>query len=314
MENIKLNDSGAAVEDVQSRLAKVGCLEESQVTGVFGTETADAVKRFCTRMQLAEKDYVDEKIWNALVDESFTMGDRTLYLRMPHFHGRDVSDLQQALGALGFTCGAIDGIFGAHTELALRKFQTNLGLPNEGICGAYTFAALNRLHHSWEGKEVLNSAVYLGFARAADVLERHELCLFGIDDFSRSVASRMSNLSLATNPSSKVLSAESLPVAPDESMLLVQMVLPQGAVAAQPQGNQAPRVVYEDDRDVVLARRMETAIRMARLTRPCRITVELPGTMWMDAGEGRSAQHFAITLLDALCSALAAIEEDERDA
>ena len=37
---------------------------------------------------------------------------------------------------------------------------------------------------------------------------------------------------------------------------------------------------------------------------PSRIAVELPGTMWEDAGEGRSAQHFAITLLDALCSAL----------
>ena len=314
MENIKLHDAGAAVVDVQTRLARVGCLEESQITGDFGPETAAAIERFCESVGLACIDYINEKTWHALVDESFVMGDRTLYLRMPHFHGRDVRDLQHALGALGFTCGAIDGIFGAHTELALRKFQTNLGLPNEGICGAYTFAALNRLHHSWEGKEVLNSAMYLGFARAADVLERHELCLFGMDEFSRSVASRMSNLSLATNPSSKVLSAESLPVAPDENMLLVQMVLPQGKVAASSQSNQAPRVVYDDDHDVVLARRMETAIRMARLARPSRIIVELPGTMWMDAGTGRSAQHFAITLLDALCSALAAVEEDEQDA
>ena len=34
------------------------------------------------------------------------------------------------------------------------------------------------------------------------------------------------------------------------------------------------------------------------------LIVELPGTVWEDAGEARSMQHYAITLLDALCSAL----------
>ena len=38
--------------------------------------------------------------------------------------------------------------------------------------------------------------------------------------------------------------------------------------------------------------------------RPSRVAIELPGTTWEDAGEDRSAQHFAITLLDALCAAL----------
>jgi hypothetical protein len=34
------------------------------------------------------------------------------------------------------------------------------------------------------------------------------------------------------------------------------------------------------------------------------VSVLLPGTMWLEAGPERSAQHYAITLLDALCSAL----------
>ena len=46
------------------------------------------------------------------------------------------------------------------------------------------------------------------------------------------------------------------------------------------------------------------AARDERAPRPARIVVELPGEMWEDAGADRSAQHFAITLLDALCSAL----------
>ena len=59
------------------------------------------------------------------------------------------------------------------------RFQLNLGLPSDGIAGAYTYAAIRNLHHSWEGKEAVHEAVHLGFARAADVLESNALCLFG---------------------------------------------------------------------------------------------------------------------------------------
>ena len=236
-------------------------------------------------------------MWSALVDASFQLGDRTLYLRMPHFHGQDVLELQGALGALGFACGETDGIFGAFTELALRKFQLNLGLPSDGIAGAYTYAALRNLHHSWEGKEAVHGSSHLGFARAADVLERNALCLFGTKEFTRSVASRMSNLALATSPASKIVSADSLLVAPDSSMLLVHIVLPDENTAPS-----VPRVSYEGEE--TLALRLETAIGVAEESAPSRIAVELTGTAWGDAGEGRSAQHFAITLLDALCSAL----------
>ena len=63
-----------------------------------------------------------------------------------------------------------------------------------------------------------------------------------------------------------------------------------------------PRVAYTDDDSLAL--RLKSALSVARAAKPARIAVELPGTMWEDAGEGRSAQHFAITLLDAICSAL----------
>ena len=162
---------------------------------------------------------------------------------MPYFHGNDVVELQSALGALGFACGGADGIFGAYTEDALRTFQTNMGLPTDGIAGAYTYAAIRNLHHSWEGKEAMREGAHLGFARAAEVLEGNALCLFGTEQFTRSVASRMSNLALATSPTSKILSADSLLVAPDEDMLLVHIVLPGEATNVG-----GPRVAYTDDR------------------------------------------------------------------
>ena len=280
-----------------TRLVTIGLLDPADVDGAFGDTTAEAVQAFCGGAGLPLTDEVTEKVWAALVDASFTLGDRTLYLRMPHFHGHDVLELQHALGALGFACGATDGIFGAFTELALRKFQLNLGLPSDGIAGAYTYAAIRNLHHSWEGKEAVHGSSHLGFARAADVLERNALCLFGTQDFTRSVASRMSNLALATNPASKIMSADSLLVAPDESMLLVHIVLPGELTVTT-----VPRVSFDDEETLSL--RLETAIGVADAASPSRIAVELPGIMWEDAGEGRSAQHFAITLLDALCTAL----------
>ena len=283
METIKRHDTGPAVEDVQQRLVTIGLLDPADVDGAFGDTTAEAVQAFCGNMGLPLSEEVTEKVWAALVDASFTLGDRTLYLRMPHFHGHDVLELQHALAALGFACGAVDGIFGAFTELALRKFQLNLGLPSDGIAGAYTYAAIRNLHHSWEGKEAVHGSSHLGFARAADVLERNALCLFGTQDFTRSVASRMSNLALATNP--------------DESMLLVHIVLPGELTVTT-----VPRVSFDDEGTLSL--RLETAIGVADAASPSRIAVELPGIMWEDAGEGRSAQHFAITLLDALCTAL----------
>ncbi len=297
METITRHHTGAAVEDVQQRLAVIDLLSQGDVDGVFGDKTAAAVCTFCAQSGLPVGEDVTEKVWKALVDASFCLGDRTLYLRMPHFHGHDVVELQHALGALGFACGADDGIFGAYSELALRKFQLNMGLPADGIAGAYTYAAIRNLHHSWEGKEAVHEAVHLGFARAADVLEGNALCLFGTDPFTRSVASRMSNLALATNPASKIMSADSLLVAPDQNMLLVHIVLPEEDTAEA-----IPRVSFEDEETLSL--RLETAIGVADAASPSRIALELPGTKWEDAGEGRSAQHFAIAVLDALCSAL----------
>lgn len=300
METIRKNDSGAAVEDIQEKLISLDYLPKDGKSGTYDDATAQAVARFCADHRLPATDEVDEKTWAALLDATFQLGDRTLYLRMPFFHGSDVRELQHALGSLGFDCGNMDGIFGAHTEDALRKFQLNLGLPNDGIVGAATYTALRNLQFTWADKEPSHIAQNIGFARAADVLETHPLCLFGTEEFTRSVASRMSNLALATNPASKIMSADSLLVAPSDDMLLVHIVLPADEERTQtaPSG---PVVEYDDPGSLVL--RLRSAIASVT-SKPPRITICLPGKVWETAGEGRSAQHFAITLLDALCTAL----------
>lgn len=301
MDPIKKNDSGAAVEDVQHRLAKAGYLAEDQVTGTFGAETENAVLSLCRDCGIEPRAEVDNAVWTKLVDASFELGDRNLFLRVPFFHGADVRTLQEALSALGFSCGIADGIFGVHTEDALRRFQLNMGLPTDGIAGAFTFRALLHLQHSWKGKDSFSPVPRLGFARAAQVLESNLICLFGTSEFTRSVAARMSNLALATTPASKVTSADSLLVAPDESMYFVQIL-----VGNEKPASTVPTVDFVDEES--LPDRVGQAL-MATEGHQRRIAVRLPEEGWEDAGADRSAQHYAIVLLDALCSGLVIAEQ-----
>ena len=53
-----------------------------------------------------------------------------------------MTKLQTALNALGYACGAADGIFGAATEKAVRAFQAANGLTVDGIAGKATQEAL----------------------------------------------------------------------------------------------------------------------------------------------------------------------------
>ncbi|KXB48959.1 putative bacteriochlorophyll 4-vinyl reductase [Umbribacter vaginalis] len=302
MNIIEPQSSGDAVEDVQMRLVSLGLLTDDNVTGTFDETTARAIAAFRSSMHLPQGTTVDEKVWNALVDASYRLGDRTLFLRLPYFHGNDVVELQKALGALGFTPGKEDGMFGPHTEDALRKFQLNLGLPSDGIAGAYTYRALHNLHFSWEGKHPLKMPVTMGFARASEALERSSFCFFGTCEFTRDVARRMANLATATNPQAHAVCADELSVAPPSDMILVHIVL-----CDEPQPSDIPQVSYDETlAPERFASHVEVALRAAAQKQHKRVALVLPGTCWMQAGEQRTAQHYAISLLDALCAALCA--------
>ena len=301
METITLHDTGAAVEDIQRKLVSLGYLPDEDVTGVYDERTACAVQAFASDSDLPATSDVDARVWSRLVDATYELGDRVLYLRVPYFHGQDVVLLQKALSGLGFSCGAIDGIFGAHTEDALRKFQLNMGLPSDGIAGAFTFREIHNLQHSWKDKNAFSPVPHLGFARASEVLEQNMLCLFGTTEFTRSVAARMSNLAMATNPTSQVTSADSLLVAPDDSMVFVQILSGDESPI-----DQIPVVEFEPEESLSL--RLSQALRVAYRSTE-RVALRIPGETWEDAGEVRSAQHYAIVLLDALCSALVALSE-----
>lgn len=70
-----------------------------------------------------------------------TFGSRQLRL---HRRGSDVVALQFALAAHGFPSGVVDGVYGDHTEAAVRRFQRFAGLTVDGDAGGATFDALRR--------------------------------------------------------------------------------------------------------------------------------------------------------------------------
>jgi putative chitinase len=57
--------------------------------------------------------------------------------------GGEVVALQRILRAQGFAL-AVDGDFGAATELAVTSFQSKNGLDPDGVVGAMTWAALEK--------------------------------------------------------------------------------------------------------------------------------------------------------------------------
>jgi uncharacterized protein (TIGR02594 family) len=54
----------------------------------------------------------------------------------------NVLEIQRALSARGFNPGAVDGIWGRRTMLAVKAFQTAQGLTPDGIVGPLTLRAL----------------------------------------------------------------------------------------------------------------------------------------------------------------------------
>jgi N-acetylmuramoyl-L-alanine amidase len=96
------------------------------------------VRRFQEARGLHEVGVCDDDTWSALVEASWELGDRLLFLTAPNQRGDDVAALQTALAHLGFDAGKIDGIFGPRTDAALRELQSNLGVTVDGLCGPDT--------------------------------------------------------------------------------------------------------------------------------------------------------------------------------
>ena len=313
MDPIHEGATGVAVEDIQERLASLGYAidERERADKAFGPSTGKAVARFRLDHDLDLGKEVDAPTWSTLVDEGYELGDRTLYLRLPNFHGNDVRFLQNCLNILGFSCGECDGNYGVHTEAAVKLFQESVGELADGMAFPDTFDAIERLRHVWAGKPAAGPHPMggMGFARAANVLESTRIAITGEDPIARNVAGRTWNLAGATTERSGLELVDSVSVASAESSVVI-------LVAATEQTDSGTSIPTVDLNDYdTLPRRLRTAYESARGKKGRRrkgtpvVRVELPVSSTLDGSfTVGDAQTFAVILLDAICTAFDGIE------
>ena len=299
MEPIREGMSGAAVGDIQDRLTSLGYeIDQHEVeTSTFGRSTARAVARFRLEHGIDLDQQVDTECWAALVDETYQLGDRTLYLRLPNYHGRDVRDLQTRLNILGFSCGEPDGYYGVHTEAAVKQFQETVGLLGDGMAFQDTFDAIDRLQHVWAGKPAKGPHPMggMGFARAASVLEETKLAICGEDPIARNVAARVWNLAGATTEHSGLDLVRSADVAASDCRCVLVIS------SARPKRRRGITVSASDPDTLPL--RLRAAIHSARRKVPV-VRIELPVEVDSDGTfTVGDSQSYAVMLLDAICSA-----------
>ncbi|HTY72749.1 MAG TPA: N-acetylmuramoyl-L-alanine amidase [Actinomycetes bacterium] len=157
----RLGATGPAVAEIRSRLAQLGLLpsapdssgaESGFDDAVFDRDVDRAVRAFQQQRGVTSDGIVGPQTWRLLDEARWRLGDRILQLSVSHMMtGDDVAALQQRLLDMGFDCGRVDGIFGRTTERALREFQRNVGLPDDGTAGPATYAALLRLARTVTG-------------------------------------------------------------------------------------------------------------------------------------------------------------------
>lgn len=162
---IRPGDRSEQVADVQARLRGLG-FELDDEPGSFGPSTRHAVRAFQQARHIIVDGIVGPNTWSELVEASWRLGDRMLYLRMPLMRGDDVATLQARLNALGFDAGREDGIFGADTDRAVRAFQKEYGVPEDGLAGPRTYAALAGLRVDRPGTSALLREELRRIARA----------------------------------------------------------------------------------------------------------------------------------------------------
>lgn len=143
--DLMVGDKSDAVLDAQRRLAYYGYYTKG-LDGSFGNGTFQAVKEFQSANAIPATGIVDSATMTLLSGStavhkagSTPATNRTLKYNS---EGADVIAAQQRLAHYGYYSGAFDGIFGAGTENAVRRFQRNNGLSVDGKIGPATRKAL----------------------------------------------------------------------------------------------------------------------------------------------------------------------------
>ena len=153
---------------------------------MYCARTAEVIAEFQKLRGLPTTGTCDHITWTTLVESSWVLGSRLLYLTSPHMRGDDVQAMQAVLAKLGFDCGRADGIFGSNTLRALTEFQQNYGITADGICGVNSIRALERTSsQSGNGPGIVTVREYETLLTSSDNTERPRIVVGCFDNSTR---------------------------------------------------------------------------------------------------------------------------------
>ncbi len=132
---LERGDRGAEVSDLQTRLNAAGYYQ-GKITGYYGRLTEAAVKKFQRSKKLPVVGKAGSQTYAAL------RASEGIVARQPNPSSTNVAQIQRKLIAQGYDAGKIDGIYGAKTRAAVKRFQQDHGLIADGIVGSATNAVL----------------------------------------------------------------------------------------------------------------------------------------------------------------------------
>lgn len=113
------------VRKIQSALNEAG-YNAGPVDGIWGNRTGQALRNFQEAKGLDDTGRLDEQTILAL---GYSRDDFAI---PPTLSESDVRQVQEALNKEGYSVGAVDGVWGAKTEAALKDFQMAKGIEPTG--------------------------------------------------------------------------------------------------------------------------------------------------------------------------------------
>jgi len=156
---LRVGDTSVRVAEARATLARLGLLSDfkgelsawkkqkySESDKSFDANLSEVLKAFQQSRGIVPTGEIDDLTLRELRQASYTLGSRVLaYEPANELVGDDISQLQQQLQELGFYQQRVDGHFGTNTYAALKEYQHNCGLQEDGVCGPATIRALSLL-------------------------------------------------------------------------------------------------------------------------------------------------------------------------
>ena len=132
------------VESVQRELAASG-LYDGPVDGVSGRRTELAILAYQRRSGLDETGVASQQLVDHIqLARQFAAAVDTTASLPPATTADRIKSVQLRLAELGYDPGSADGTLGARTQVAIRSFEEDRGMPRTGVVSDDLIAELNK--------------------------------------------------------------------------------------------------------------------------------------------------------------------------